>query len=304
MARKSGNEKYAYLDQLSTEQLEELLRADFDSNDESNVDIIFHILEVIEKREKSNPSGRLPDTNKAWEEFQQFYNIPEGDNMPLYHCGQDFEKKLHYPRFLIKQSQLQPWLKTGLVAMLSIIIFFSGMVVAQAAGVDVFGAIGQWTENTFRFVSIGGSKNDTNNQGTNVTPQNIQYSSDIQSALRQCGIDETLAPTWYPEGVTISEPQIYSNDDNDTVYFSFTDEDNKFFSIGITHYHSAEYLKDFTLEKDNLPVEQYTSNSRTFYILSNDDTVTATWAYGSLIEIISGNLEINELKAIIDSIGE
>ena len=34
MAKKSACEKYGYLDRLSTEQLEELLRADFESDEE------------------------------------------------------------------------------------------------------------------------------------------------------------------------------------------------------------------------------------------------------------------------------
>lgn len=75
MAKKSACEKYGYLDRLSTDQLEELLRADFESDENSDVDAIFHILEVIEKREREHPTGRLPDTKLAWEEFQQYYDI-------------------------------------------------------------------------------------------------------------------------------------------------------------------------------------------------------------------------------------
>ena len=61
MAKSSGSEKYAYLNRLSTEQLEELLRADIESPESGDVDVIFHILEVIEKREEEHPTGRLPD---------------------------------------------------------------------------------------------------------------------------------------------------------------------------------------------------------------------------------------------------
>ena len=53
MAKRNACEKYGYLDRLSTDQLEELLRADFESDEHSDVDVIFHILEVIEKRERT-----------------------------------------------------------------------------------------------------------------------------------------------------------------------------------------------------------------------------------------------------------
>ena len=81
--------KYAYLDQLSTEQLEELLRADVYSGDAGAEELIFHILEVIEKREQESPTGRLADANAAWEEFQKYYNIPEGNGQSLYPCETD-----------------------------------------------------------------------------------------------------------------------------------------------------------------------------------------------------------------------
>ena len=91
MAQKNQYESDDYLDQLSMEQLEELLRADFASSDPENEQAVFHILEVMEKREKENPTGRLPDTDQAWKEFQQYYNIPEGEGQSLYPVRSDPE---------------------------------------------------------------------------------------------------------------------------------------------------------------------------------------------------------------------
>ena len=50
-------------------------------------------------------------------------------------------------------------------------------------------------------------------------------------------------------------------------------------------------------------MEQYVSGSRTFYIMSNLDAITAVWSDGLFVETISGNLQIDEVKAIVDSIG-
>lgn len=38
-----NNEKYAYLNRLSTEQLEELLRMDMEESKPGNEDVVFHI---------------------------------------------------------------------------------------------------------------------------------------------------------------------------------------------------------------------------------------------------------------------
>ena len=56
---------YAHLDRLSTEALEELLCADIKSPDDDDDEVVLHILEVIEQREKAIPTGRLSDVDKA-----------------------------------------------------------------------------------------------------------------------------------------------------------------------------------------------------------------------------------------------
>ena len=51
MAKNNGNEKYACLDQFTTAQLEALLRNESERTDGDRTDVVFHILEEIEKRE-------------------------------------------------------------------------------------------------------------------------------------------------------------------------------------------------------------------------------------------------------------
>lgn len=313
MAKKSACEKYGYLDRLSTEQLEELLRADFESDEDSNVDVIFHILEVIEKRERGNPTGQLPDTKMAWEEFQQYYNIPEGDSVQLYPSNQTATAETK-PAVVVglapaisHPSRMRRILWNILVASIAVTVFFSGMVVAQAAGFDIFGAIGQWTEETFHFISTGettGKAAANRNTEKAAHPESSQYCAAIQDTLANYGMDESLAPSWFPSDVKMLDPEILSNDYSDIIYFLFRSDDGKFFSIDISQYRTVEDLNAALFEKDSRPVEPYTSNERTYYLFSNEDAITATWSSGLLTETITGNLQIDELKAILDSIGE
>jgi hypothetical protein len=57
------NEKQRALsafDNMSTETLEEILRADFQlTNDTSYTDAVLYIMDVIAKRERENPTGRF-----------------------------------------------------------------------------------------------------------------------------------------------------------------------------------------------------------------------------------------------------
>ena len=141
-----NDEKYAYLNRLNTEQLEELLRMDMEMAEPGNEDVVFHILEVIEQREDEHPTGRIPDVDKAWAEFQEYYNIPEGVDASLYPCETEPDASSENPAEFShpRRPRLHRWLKQGLVAVIAVAAVFGGMVAAQAAGIDVFGTIGRW----------------------------------------------------------------------------------------------------------------------------------------------------------------
>ena len=290
MAQKNQYESDDYLDQLSMEQLEDLLRADFASSDPKNEPAVFHILEVMEKREKENPTGRLPDTAQAWKEFQQYYNIPEGEGQSLYPVRSNPERP-SAPTSAKRTRRFRPR-KVLLVAAV-LVLMFGGMLTAQAAGVDVFGAIGRWTEEKFHFEIIPTSEDGT----TDYT---------FREASSEKGLPQSLIPTWYPKGFEPSEP-IDDSVENyvDSVYCEYINrEENRSYLAMVSRYYDSNSIAATVYEKDDTEVELYENNGRNFYIMSNLDTLTATWSDGKMAIDISGQLEINELKYIIDSIGE
>ena len=132
---------------------------------------------------------------------------------------------------------------------------------------------------------------------------NDEYAGLLQAALDECGISGEFVPTWYPEGFEASEPEISSTSRTDYVYMEFQNAEERFFVYEVTRYHSAKDLETLVFEKDNGPVEQYTSGAKTVYILSNNKAITAAWSDGLIVGMIAGNLTVEEVKAIIDSIG-
>ena len=290
MAQKNQYESDDYLDQLSMEQLEELLRADFASSDPENEQAVFHILEVMEKREKENPTGRLPDTDQAWKEFQQYYNIPEGEGQSLYPVRSDPENQ-SAPTSTKKSRRFRP--RKILVVAAVLVLMFGSMLTAQAAGLDVFGAIGRWTEEKFHF-----EISPTSEDGT------TDYT--FREASREKGLPQNLIPTWYPKGFESSEPIDDSVEDYvDSVYCEYINkEENRSYLTMVSRYYDSNSIAATVYEKDDTEIEIYENNGRNFYIMSNLDTLTATWSDGKMSIDISGQLEINELKHIIDSIGE
>ena len=290
MVKKNEYESGTYWDQLSTEQLEDILRADIASPNQTNDETVFHILEVLEKREKENPSGRLPDTDQAWKEFQQYYNIPEGEGQSLYPVRSDPETQ-PAPTSTKKNRRFRP--RKVLVVVAVLVLMFGSMLTAQAAGVDVFGAIGRWTEEKFHFEITPASEDGT----TDYT---------FREASRKRGLPQSLIPTWYPKGFESSEPIDDSVEDYvDSVYCEYINkEENRSYSVMVSRYYDSNSIAATVYEKDDTKVEIYENNGRNFYIMSNLDTLTATWSDGKMSIDISGQLEINELKHIIDSIGE
>ena len=289
-------EKYAYLDQLSTQELEELLRANLSSAEDGQDDAVFHIVEVMLKREMDEPTGAIPDTDAAWKEFKQYYDIPEGSGLSLYPCGDadaiPSSAAGADPRPRARRRRIL-W-RSSLIVAAAMAALLCGMVAAQASGVDVFGTLGRWTNDTFRFISryTAGEPDD------GMSPE---YRDIVRSTLAGWGAED-LFPTWSPEGFEASEPRIMSDSGGDTLSIIFNNESDIFYSIQITHfYNSMDLAGEF--EKDNRLVEEYISNGKLFYIFPNIDTLTATWLGEEFMVMVNGNLTIDEVKDILNSIG-
>ena len=96
---------------------------------------------------------------------------------------------------------MRRWLKQGLVAVIAIAVVFGGIVVAQAAGVDVFGTIGRWTNNVFHFDL---SADETSTSTGIYVGEGISEYAALQETLASVGIDENLAPARKWHGLIIS----------------------------------------------------------------------------------------------------
>ena len=290
MVKKNEYESGTYWDQLSTEQLEDILRADIASPNQMNDEAVFHILEVLEKREKENPSGRLPDVDQAWQEFQKYYNIPEGEGQSLYPIRNDQEKRsVSVPtktRRVFRPRKI-------LVVAAVLILMFGGMLTAQAAGVDVLGAIGHWTEEIFQF-KLPVNHNDLSGETDYI----------LRNASQDLGIPSSITPVWYPDGFTAKTPVSNSVEDFvDSIICEYTNKDESYV-VKISQYYNSADVEATLFEKDDSDVVTYQSAKGTFYIFSNLDTLTATWSDGRLSITIAGDLQLEEIEKIIDSIGE
>lgn len=288
----------AYFQQFTTQQLETMLRLELDQPQQEDEAILLQILEVLKEREKDK--GTLPDVQKAWERFQSQYNIPEMEGLELYDLEEEApaqekeakrEKKVVPIRFGGWWRKIP---KTARVAVATLFVTFSTITVAQAAGIDFYGIMGTWTNNIFQFRA---SENVP-------TPEQQKVSREIQTELKAIGVYQDLAPTWWPDGFEMYElKQENAEGEFDSVVCSYENkETNESFGYSLDVYYNPFWLTT-PFEKDDTPIEVYESNGRSFYIMSNIDTLTATWSDGTIVVTIGGQLTRDEIKGIIDSIG-
>lgn len=297
VSESKGNKKRDFFryDRMSTAELEQLLRLDFQASEDgdSNLDAILYISDLLAKRK-----GPF-DSDDAWQQFQTQYR-PYADGRSLY----DFEDEEYGSASEAKQASTAPSgarIRSArrlrrlavLAAVLAALVL--GSMAAQAAGLDVFGTIARWTDETFRFMSAG--SDDTS--GSDGSQSGQEDADPYYSALQAIGMDG-LFPTWHLDGFTSGNLEITELHNSVSAHVTYFGEDRTY-SVVIQHFTQPQ-SNTGTFEKDDTPVEEYDHNGEIFYILSNLDSLTATTYDGEYMTMISGILTREEIKAVIDSI--
>lgn len=86
----------------------------------------------------------------------------------------------------------------------------AAMVTAQAAGVDVFGAMARWTEDIFSFGQIPPDSKVSDNLGGETAGQEF---SSLQEAFDAYGMTEVHEPGWLPNGYALNRVDVLAVDD-------------------------------------------------------------------------------------------
>lgn len=263
-------------DAMTTEELEEILRLDAQAPEEqeSDTEMILYIMEVLAERNRNN-SHTGKTAQEAYESFKQNY-MSETDNTESKYSSTNKKTRLRWLRTL-----------SATAAVLAIIIL--GSITANAFGVNIWEAVVKWTQETFHFGDWGNSHPDDNSS----------YSS-LQEVLEQSKITTPLAPTWFPSGYKLIDIQIEQTPLKKVYTAKYTNNEK---ALRIT---VREYLRGdpVYVEQSEGLVEEYTISGITYYLFSDIDVVKAVWIYGSYECNISGNVTIEDLKTMIDSIAK
>lgn len=282
------NNKYAYLNHLSTPELEKLLEFDPEGIEETDPEMLLYILKVIEQRDSANAEARQVETEKTLQELFDRYNDPERQDRWLYSSEvQDDEEEAdtqNTPRKKYRQLR-----RTLIIA--AVVVCLLALMVPTVLGDNGFiERIGQWNDDTFYFKSDDG-----------VYEQNEDL-LELQSKLDEYDVVEAVLPTILPKGFKQLELVVTEKPNLGFIDFYATyGNSEKVISI---------YLRKNSVEIDNL-YEKKENDPETLqieginhYFFRNNDYVSASWQNNRIECNIQGDIALDDLKLIVESIYE
>lgn len=275
--------KYTYYTSLSTNELENILQTDFqtDSNGYLSTEDIQIILKILVERENDSIGNTTFDIEKGWASIKTEYSKLETEGTHLYFPPKE--------KSLLHQFKQKTFYRKNIVAVflcLIMVVSFSQTTVAK----NLLSSVASWSKETFWFEPAVPS--------TDATNTNIDI--DLQNTFSFTSIPSNLLPKWIPENYKkISEDTIETSylKMHDAIYKDTAN--NLSMSITVTYLYKDVSL---TYEKDASNVDLYQKNGITYYIMSNLNSNTAIWRNGSFECQIDGTLSRKDLKKMIDSI--
>lgn len=263
------------LDSMSASQLAQAMEDALEDMTEETYDeaLISAYLDALDQKA---PMPDMPDTDEAWSAFQK-----KVEDASLAVGGSSPKRPARFRRVV----------RTGLVAAIMVAVLFGVMVAAQAAGVDVFGAVARWTEETFHF-------------NVSEADGNTAWFADYQEELDAAGLSEEYLPTWVPEGYEATDLQIQELNRGIDIYILYSSEDGSAFDLLISIYDDLSAMEQHVYEKDDTPVQTIQAGDKTIYLIENLGLQTAACQYQNATYSLTGNLSSDLIEDIFASIGD
>lgn len=279
--KQQGN--YEYLEQLSTEELEELLRLDFNADEEeADPELVLAIMEVIQKREPENIPPIQPE--ETWKTFQA-RNLTEAPQQTTDEKADQEEETVEEYQFPRKRKR---WLTSVVAAACAVVVLCAPV----AHGSTVLETMVNWKQSTF-------SLPNQQESGTVAVLTNPDYLKVVDAVKN--ATDTALLPTWYPDGTTVDHVENNSSDNVLGYYISFSREEGDFGLFIVVHNTGSSMNSTYEKNEDSGTV-QYTSGGMPYYLMENLERTVAVWQGKTAEYNISGSLTKEDVEHMMNSI--
>lgn len=281
MSEMEKREEISRYDSMSTEELQEILRkhAHGELDTEPDTDELFEIMEVLSARRQQQEPQAFRSDEEALTEFRQHYMPKEKEDVK--------PKVIRFPNRMLKT----------VAAVLAVVIMFAvgTSITAKAFHVDIWSRFANWTKEIFQFTDQP--------QGTEPKNPEKEYNAELKSlqdALNDEGVKDNLVPTWMPEGYKNKDLKVLRTPRALNINASYEYNDERLI-IKITQTIGVQAPQ---VEKNDDLLEVYTVDGVEYYIFSNTETLQAAWSIEEFECIIIGEISLEEMEKMIDSVSK
>lgn len=276
------NRDHSKYDTMTTEELEQILRLDASApeGEKSDTESLLYVMGVLANRRKKNSTGKT--ALEAWESFQQNY-LSEAEESPEHR---------HKPT---SGRTAPPWLGRLIAAAAVVVLVVCIPLTANALGwEEVWEVFARWAKETFSFVS-----SEDVEVSDPAADDELEYTS-LQDMLERNNRPYDMVPTWIPDGYVLErlEKDITPVQE---IYRAFYLDGEKELTIRVRSYLQGDPDK---IEVNGELIETDEISGVQYYIFFNEDQIRAVWSIDSYQCNIAGDLSIEEIKQMINSIGK
>lgn len=280
-----NNLRIEMLRQMTTSQLQALIRDDFDCYQkgiDNDQEFVKEVLEVLAERN----TNKLTKEQKA-EKIAEI--IAHAEQRPMNVATPSIQKrstvslgKVIYRRF------------SRIAAIICVVLLTFAIVIPSvgfAVGPERFI---QWTDDTLSFIFFGTQSDEpiTNDPSTS-----WRYIRELAETITE----DPLVPQWLPEGYLLDNINIQPLPQNKKLVATFICGDN----VLIFDIIPIEAESEICMTEKNIsPVDSFEISGQTFYLFSNNKQYICTWNTTDASYCMSGDCLPEDLTKIITSIFE
>ena len=281
MSEMNSRESYPRYNEMTTEQLREILRkhAHGELEIEPDTEELFYIMEVLQNRESENPVGQIKSTEEAYATFVKHYAPEMAEDKPIL-----------FPK---RSAVTTRWMKRVAVVAIVCLALTTAAVSAKAFAPDFWERVAYWTKEFFRFEDVtDGTEGKTPDKEVNAELDSLR------DAVDQYAITRELVPGWIPEGYlckSVNGKETPKSLSISAIY----EKDGERLIIKIRQEIGSPPVQ---VEKNEDLIEIYTADGVDYYIFSNDKYIQTAWVLGEYECVIIGKLTLEDMKKVIDSI--
>lgn len=258
------------LEQLSTQQLDNMLQAKLQKEDADPTEVRA-ILKVLEEREKNMPTQMDDVDQLAWQKYQS-------------RVKEDSDKPVKKQKWILRAACI-----AAVLCVLSVAVSYN--VEAES----FWGRIVRWTDSILEIFSPEAPSSEEEVYSFRTNHPGLQQ---VYDAVTGLGVTEPVVPMWLPEGYTLAFCEKF-NTENKTTLVAVFETGEKMINYNVAIYSEGVPNK---YQKDESEMKSIEIQGVSHHTVRNINTWVVVWTKENIECSISIDCQEDELYKVLRSI--